>query len=53
VSDDEKKVTLPDLRQAAAKFLLSQFEGKRTTGAPPSDETVALIGAALHLTNQL
>jgi hypothetical protein len=45
-----KLVTPVDLRQAAAKFLLAQFEKTPGTDPYPPGE---LIAAALHLTNQL
>lgn len=50
MSDDKKVITPVDLRQAAAKFLLAQFEKAPGTDAFPPGE---LIAAALHLVNQL
>lgn len=51
--NDDTKVTAVDLREAAAKFLLEQFNGNGDTDTTRPAQTVALIQVALHLVAQL
>lgn len=45
-----KVITAVDLRQAAAKFLLEQFQQLQYSGPQPGD---ALVQAAMQLVQQL